>query len=592
MRFYLHLTLLLGITLATPAYALLEKLPFFGTRFPFQVQVDNNPALSKQLAETVAAQREGSAEFDLYSQPASALQFDRTVLRKALESRGYYAAKIASKVDGETLIHHVQPGDLYRVAQVSFKFPQKVNPPSRYLLPLQEGSALDAAQVLNSLEVIRHQIQQEYCLFEVNLSYKAEVNHQTKEGFITYLLSPSQNVRFAAPQLVGEDGVAANYLKKQLTFTKGDCFNRTEIEKSRIALLQTNLLNRVEPLISEPVAGEVSVTFNVAERSHRTIKAGVGFATDIGGNLLLGWEHRNLFGSGQKLDTTLNYSKIEQSLEGTLTLPNFLRDDQVLVVESSLNRETPNAYKSTNSEVTATVSRSLFQHVTASVGTGLEFSRVEKDGEVEDYGLLSFPLGLSYNSTNNIFDPQQGVAVALTTRPYINLYQTGVRWVEHSALLSTYVTATDWPLQPTLAFRLAAGTLNDASLDEVPADHRFYIGGGGSVRGYDYQSVSALDEGEPIGGLSFSESSLEVRLKFNESWGGVLFVDGGYAYTEQTPKFYQDYLWAAGIGIRFFTSFAPIRLDIARPLDIRYTAETGARVDPPFQIYISLGQAF
>ena len=101
-----------------------------------------------------------------------------------------------------------------------------------------------------------------------------------------------------------------------------------------------------------------------------------------------------------------------------------------------------------------------------------------------------------------------------------------------------------------------------------------------------YQSLSALIGDEPLGGLSFTEVSAETRLQWHEDWGVVAFIDGGFAYPDEQPKWNDDFLWGAGIGFRYFTSFAPIRLDMAVPLDKRDD------IDDDYQIYISIGQSF
>ncbi len=593
MHFRTSLMALLLLALPVPALAFLDKIPFLGDDdYPFEIQMDTHERLKEDLGEILIEQRKSSNEFELYSSSASVINFDRAVFKKVLESRGYYAAKIAGRLREQTIVYTIQPGERYKVAEIRFQFPSNVTTPSRYLLPLQEGQPLIAEEVLATVDAIAAYLQANYCLFNVSADYKAEINHATHLGFVTFRLAPSQNVVFAKPQLFGEAKVAHDYLYKQINFNKGQCFNRTVIEKARVALLQTNLLARVDTVISEPIAGEVAVSFDVTERNHRTVKAGVGYASDLGSTALLGWGHRNIFGSGQKLDISLNYSKVEQSLESELTLPYFLRDDQHMVIEADITRERTSAYEALQGETLATINRKLSRYVTASLGAGLGFSRVENDESTDDYSLLSFPIGLEYNDTGSVFDPKNGLTLAIKTRPYVNLYQTGERFIEHTGLFTAYHTFDNWPGSPTLAYRLAAGTLSDAVDDEVPLDHRFYVGGGGSLRGYDYQSVSALDDQTPLGGLSFSETSFEIRMMLSESWGLVLFADGGFAYAEQTPKFYEDYLWAAGLGIRFHTTFAPIRFDIARPLDIRYSEVDGNRIDSPFQLYISLGQAF
>ena len=58
----------------------------------------------------------------------------------------------------------------------------------------------------------------------------------------------------------------------------------------------------------------------------------------------------------------------------------------------------------------------------------------------------------------------------------------------------------------------------------VPAQDRFFAGGGGSVRGYEYQGVGPFyPDGTPRGGLSLVESSIELRHRFGTSpFGAVL----------------------------------------------------------------------
>jgi translocation and assembly module TamA len=66
----------------------------------------------------------------------------------------------------------------------------------------------------------------------------------------------------------------------------------------------------------------------------------------------------------------------------------------------------------------------------------------------------------------------------------------------------------------------------------------------------------------------------------------VAFVDAGSAYPDFLPDFG---LFAprvgAGLGVRYYTDFGPVRVDVGMPLNRR-------EGDPPFGIYVSLGQAF
>ena len=120
----------------------------------------------------------------------------------------------------------------------------------------------------------------------------------------------------------------------------------------------------------------------------------------------------------------------------------------------------------------------------------------------------------------------------------------------------------------------------------MPANLRFYAGGGGSVRGFAYQTAGELDEEhDPIGGRSLFEVSGEVRVRVTETIGVVAFVDAGTAFTSTVPDFDDELRIGVGPGIRYFSPIGPFRLDVGFPVNPRDS-------DDAFQLYISLGQAF
>jgi translocation and assembly module TamA len=61
-------------------------------------------------------------------------------------------------------------------------------------------------------------------------------------------------------------------------------------------------------------------------------------------------------------------------------------------------------------------------------------------------------------------------------------------------------------------------------------------------------------------------------------------LDGGNIYTSSLPKF-GSFRLGAGLGVRYHSSFGPIRLDLGTPIN-RRPGETR------LGLYVSLGQAF
>ena len=80
-------------------------------------------------------------------------------------------------------------------------------------------------------------------------------------------------------------------------------------------------------------------------------------------------------------------------------------------------------------------------------------------------------------------------------------------------------------------------------------------------------------------------ASSELRFKMTETIGAVAFVDAGSVSESAVPEF-SDLSVGAGVGLRYYTSFGPLRFDVAVPLTQRET------LDQTYQIYLSIGQAF
>ena len=124
------------------------------------------------------------------------------------------------------------------------------------------------------------------------------------------------------------------------------------------------------------------------------------------------------------------------------------------------------------------------------------------------------------------------------------------------------------------------------ALDEIPANWLFYAGGGGSVRGYAFNSLGPTGIFDAvIGGRSLFEASAELRVRVTDTIGIVPFFDAGNAFASTFPDFNEPLYSSVGLGLRYFTAVGPIRLDVAFPLQ-RHAG------NGPVAVYFSIGQAF
>jgi translocation and assembly module TamA len=100
---------------------------------------------------------------------------------------------------------------------------------------------------------------------------------------------------------------------------------------------------------------------------------------------------------------------------------------------------------------------------------------------------------------------------------------------------------------------------------ELPASVRFFAGGDSSVRGYAFDALGPVDaDGKVIGGSSLATGSFELEQPLKARWSLAFFVDSGNAFEGSRI----DAKTGVGIGGRWQSPLGPIRLDLARALDI------------------------
>lgn len=102
----------------------------------------------------------------------------------------------------------------------------------------------------------------------------------------------------------------------------------------------------------------------------------------------------------------------------------------------------------------------------------------------------------------------------------------------------------------------------------TPIFERFYAGGFGSLRGFQFRGVSPLQDGIQVGGDFIMLTSLEYQFPFthDDSFGGALFVDAG---TVESDFGIQNYRVAPGFGIRIAIPGmgpVPLAFDFAFPV--------------------------
>ncbi|HCW69444.1 MAG TPA: outer membrane protein assembly factor, partial [Thalassospira lucentensis] len=413
-------------------------------------------------------------------------------------------------------------------------------------------------------------------------------NTANKTISVTYAFDAGAEANFGAVNVNGAEEVDADFIAGYRSWGAGEKYDPEQVRTTRRDLAQSNLFDSV---IVKPVgpisdSGEIPVDITVVERKHRSIGGGVNFSTADGPGANAFWEHRNLFGAGEKLRLGVEASGQEQGLTAEFRKPQFLRRRQALVAEGNAKNHDTDAYQGELVDSFVGVERRLGENWSGTFGFTAEYSDLTgADSPNEQFYLGGLRGILKHDNTDNPLDPTTGNRLELNVSPYVGLTDTDTSFTSVSLGGSQYLSIDD-DGDYVMAARARTGTIIGEERGNLPSNKRFYSGGGGSIRGYEYQKVGPLaEDGDPVGGRSVLEVGFEFRARITESFGIVPFIEGGNVYESNNPDDI-SLLWATGLGFRYYTAVGPLRFDVAVPLDKR------ENVDDDYQFYISLGQAF
>lgn len=587
-----------AISLASAAVAQQEEA------LAYEVRIAGVTGSLKTLLERVSTLRrevEGSPRS--HGALQSRIDEDLKTLTRVLRSEGYYDSRISYSLDPAQsplrVTLNVLPGPRYMIGDIRIDITDS-SPPGDVMDSLQSAMALEAGAPLKASEVITAEGRVLTALTRSGYpeagtgARLVAIDHETRSAELVYRFTAGPRLVYGVTVYSGAESVNRGYLDKLKTWTEGEVVDQAQLDAFRRRLMQTRLMNAVRievapsPDRSQAAGDEAApaeILITLTEAPMRTISVGAGFSTTEGIGADVSWEHRNLLGAHERLTLTATGSELEQSLRADFYKPHFRRPDQALTGSLRTVRQDTDAFDSLELGGGVGLDRRLSERWSLGVSLDASISEVDDaDGE-RTFLIGRLPVAANYDSRDNILDPTEGWFLRLATTPSLAEQDGAFFFLRNEGEMRSYQKLDDRG-RIILAERVSAGSIIGADRARLPASRRFFSGGGGSVRSFGFQKAGPLDAaGDPLGGRSLFETSLELRWRVTETIGIVPFLEGGRVWEDKTPQF-SDIRWGAGLGLRYHTSFAPIRVDIAFPINRR------PGIDDRVQIYISLGQSF
>jgi len=554
---------------------------------------------------SLSALKDGGGRADSRAEVAQRARADRQLLLDILNGQGFFDAEVRLKSDvaatdagAINVVLTAVPGRRYHLGQIAFTAPavQPTDLISGSFAP-RMGDAIVADVIMAAEANISVKLPQNGYPFATVGQRDILLDGETGVGDYTLPVDTGARSYFGQLRTAGTPVFDAEHVSILRRFKTGDLYDSRKVDDLRAALITTGLLSTisVEAVPGEGLAPDGTPYADLLVRQEaappRTLAASAGYGTGQGLRVEGSWTHRNLFPPEGSLKVAGLVGTQEQAASVAFARANAGRRDRNLEIALSALHSKYDAFEAYTGRLAGTmafVSTPIWQKkFTWSIGAELlatsenafDLARGTRDRRL--YYIAALPGQFGLDRSNDLLDPVRGYRVNVRVSPEASL-GTGKRAYVRAILDGSYY----YPVNDNIvvAARARIASIPGISRDNLAPSRRFYGGGGGSVRGFGYQQLGPKDpNNDPIGGRSLNEFALEGRYRFG-NFGIAGFVDAGQAYESSIPKFND---WRAGVGVggRFYTSFGPIRLDLATPLNRRPG-------ESRFNVYVSIGQAF
>ncbi len=405
----------------------------------------------------------------------------------------------------------------------------------------------------------------------------AEVDLAARSARVHWQVDPGPPVRFGAVSVEGLLGVEQELVLAELVFRQGDPFSQDALDRSQKKVYELGLFRSVSlqarapepvpegaPVPAEPRQWRVAV--RVEERPPRSVRVGVGYGSEDQFRARISWLHRNFLGRARSLELAAKYSSLVAGVEGRVTQRRFLEPLLRLEADASALRETEPSFTANRAGVGLTLIRPILPPWTGRVGYRFELADVTDLDALDPSGAESARLGtlklaLERDTVDDKVAPRSGTHLELRAEPTLGALGSDTDFVTLAAEGRAFL-----PVGPAvLALRLRLGAIEPvfgSDRSDVPIFKRFFSGGSNSVRGFDYQELGPRDaNGEPLGGLTLTESTAELRFPIWRFLEGVTFFDAGQVARGPFAFDPDDLYYSAGPGLRVRTPLGALGLD-------------------------------
>jgi len=561
------------------------------------------------------------------------LEYDAYRLKETYMKHGYIDAQVSKplmRVDYSSgtaeVDYQIKEGPQFRVGDVTISqnVPGINTQELLSNLKLTKGKIFNIKRMRKDMEMIKNAVGDLGYAY-AHVSPQMRKDEATHTVNLQYVVDPGKKVHIHDVLISGNDTTKDRVIRRYIYLAPGDLYNATDLKESKHALGRTGFFEKVDIQTQRISDDEVDLLVKVKETSTGTISLGGGYGSYEGLMVNASVSDKNLFGTGITGSLGFDISKVSQSYNLSFVNPRVW--DSLYSLGLSFYKRKYEYYDYTEDTLggSLNVGRQFYRHWYASVGVGYmdnnsEYNNNYSDANLTDiarrlysdqYTKLSGFAGISFDNTDDYYLPREGYIASLNFE-FASLdgdsynhdvYPAGYsNFTKLNGRFGAYYGLEDYiDYDLILRFKLRGTYIKKDDDAKLPVAERLFMGGIGSVRGYQAYSISPTitQTGDRIGGTYRGSATVEasvplseaakMRLAFFYDVGTIGSSDERYldpnTDTVKVKSFDNITRSSVGAVLEWQSGFGPINLVFGYALDDKPGDETA-----PFEF--SMGTKF
>jgi len=529
------------------------------------------------------------------------LEYDNLRIRDFYMQHGYLDAKVDEpfvRVDFDSYLadmsYQVEEGIQYKISKVTIQQMKNVVPNEKILenLSLHVGDVFNIKKFRKDSEKIKTIIADKgYAYVQVFPDLKKEKEKQSVE--VVFQVISGEKVRIRNVLISGNRRTLDRIIRRELYLGPGDMYSLTDLKDSRTALGRLGYFdsNTIE---EKRIDGNtMDLVVKVKEAPTGNVQLGGGYGSYGGLLLSIGINDRNIWGSG--INVGLKAEKSQTSKNYSFNISNPRLNDSDFSGNFSIYHSAYdyNDYTTITDGISIGTGHRFSRHITGYLGYGYSRNKYEfaSDFNASDYGSRYFfesydksslTVSVNWDSTDDFYLPREGFIFSQSFE------KAGIgadaKFLKSRTNFSKYIGLEDY-FGFDAIFRYKARYYAIIDNGYIPLAEKFYMGGIGSVRGYESYSISPmiadstgtdLYKGERIrriGGTQTFSNNIEMSFPLipKAKMRLVTYLDWGIISDNITANILSgtnnQSRAGYGAGIEWFSPVGPIQLMFSKAID-------------------------